>query len=81
LLAAREWPALYDPERLAQNTVPAAALIYADDPYVERVLSERTAREVAGMRVWLTSEYDHDGLHRDGERVLGRLLDLARGRL
>jgi hypothetical protein len=81
LLARREWPELYDRERLAANEVPAAAVVYAEDPYVERVFSERTAEAVRGMRVWLTSEYDHDGLRRDGDRVLTRLLDLARGRL
>jgi hypothetical protein len=32
------------------------------------------------MRVWLTSEYDHDGLRADGARILTRLLELARGR-
>jgi pimeloyl-ACP methyl ester carboxylesterase len=81
LLAAREWPRLYDPERLAGNEVPAAAAVYAEDPYVERSFSEQTAAAVPGMRVWLTSEYDHDGLRRDGARILGRLLDLARGRI
>lgn len=81
LLAEREWPQLYDPAVLAANTVPVAAAIYAEDQYVERAFSEQTAAAVAGMRVWLTNEYDHDGLHKDGERVLGRLLDLARGRL
>jgi hypothetical protein len=81
LLAAHEWPALYDLEQLRANEVPAAAVVYAEDPYVERVFSEQTAATVPGLRVWLTSEYDHDGLRRDGERILGRLLDLARGRL
>lgn len=81
LLAAREWPALYDRERLACNEVPAAAVIYAEDVYVERVFSEATAAAVRGLRVWVTNEYDHDGLKADGKRVLGRLLDLARGRI
>jgi pimeloyl-ACP methyl ester carboxylesterase len=81
LLARRDWPALYDRETLSANRVPAAAAVYSEDPYVERAFSERTARAVPGLRVWLTSEYDHDGLRRDGERILGRLLDLARGRL
>jgi hypothetical protein len=81
LLAQREWPALYDVERLGANEVPAAASVYTEDPYVERRFSEQTAATVPGMRLWLTSEYDHDALRRDGERVLGRLLDLARGRL
>jgi pimeloyl-ACP methyl ester carboxylesterase len=79
LLAMRQWPALYDRERLERNEVPGAALIYAEDPYVERVFSEQTVRTVPGLRAWLTSEYDHDGVRKDGERVLGRLLDLARG--
>jgi pimeloyl-ACP methyl ester carboxylesterase len=81
LLAAHEWPRLYDPAALARNEVPAAAAVYAEDPYVERDFSERTAAAIPGLRVWLTSEYDHDGLRRDGARVLGRLLDLARGRI
>jgi pimeloyl-ACP methyl ester carboxylesterase len=81
LLAAREWPRLYDPERLAGNEVPAAAAVYAEDPYVERGFSEQTAASVPGLKVWLTSEYDHDGLRKDGARILGRLLDLARGQV
>jgi pimeloyl-ACP methyl ester carboxylesterase len=79
-LAQREWPRLYDPERLAANEVPVAAAVYSEDMYVERALSEATATQVRGMRTWLTSEYDHNGLRVDGERILGRLLDLARGR-
>ena len=81
LLAAREWPRLYDPQALARNEVPAAAIVYSEDVYVERAFSEITAAAVPGLRLWLTSEYDHDGLRKDGERVLGRLLDLTRGRL
>ncbi len=30
-------------------------------------------------RVWLTNEHEHDGLRAEGERVLGRLLELLRG--
>jgi pimeloyl-ACP methyl ester carboxylesterase len=80
LLAQREWPRLYDPERLAANEVPVAAAVYTEDMYVERALSEQTAEQVRGMRTWVTSEYDHNGLRSDGARILGRLLDLARGR-
>lgn len=80
LLAEREWPRLYDPDQLARNEVPAAAVIYANDVYVERDFSEETARQIRGLRPWLTSEYEHNGLRADGERVLGRLIDLARGK-
>jgi len=80
LLAEREWPRLYEPERLAANEVPAAAVVYADDPYVPRRFSEETAGQIRGLRVWITNELEHNGLRTDGARVLGRLLDLARGR-
>jgi pimeloyl-ACP methyl ester carboxylesterase len=80
ILARQEWPTLYDPAVLAANEVPAAALIYHEDMYVERALSEQTAAAIRGLRPWVTNEYDHDGLRADGGRVIGRLLDLVRGR-
>jgi hypothetical protein len=80
ILARHPWPRLYDADVLAANEVPAAAAVYTDDLYVERALAEETAGAVRGMRTWVTSEYDHDGLRVDGGRILDRLLDLARGR-
>ena len=80
LLAAHEWPRLYDPDVLRANEVPVAAAIYAEDPYVERAFSEETAALIRGARPWVTSEYGHNGLRADGDRILGRLIDLARGR-
>ena len=80
LLAEREWPRLYDPEQLARNEVPVAATIYANDVYVDRRLAEETVASIKGLRPWLTDEFEHDGLRAGGERVLGRLIDLARGR-
>lgn len=80
LLADHEWPRLYDADRLAANEVPAAAAIYVEDLYVERAFSEETARQVRGLRPWITNEYEHDALRADGGRILDRLIDLARGR-
>ena len=80
LLAAHEWPRLYDADRLAANDVPVAAAIYAQDMYVERAFSEETAAHIRGLRPWLTNEYEHNALRADGGRVLGHLIDLARGR-
>jgi pimeloyl-ACP methyl ester carboxylesterase len=79
-LAKIEWPQLYDRARLRTNDVPAAAAIYAEDMYVERVYSEQTANDIRGLHSWITNEYAHDGLRADGARILGRLLDLVRGR-
>jgi pimeloyl-ACP methyl ester carboxylesterase len=81
LLARREWPRLYDPAVLNGNEVPVAAAVYAEDMYVERAFSEQTAAQIRGARPWLTNEYEHNGLRVDGQRVLSRLLDLARGRV
>lgn len=81
LLAERpDWPPLYDPPRLAANRVPLAALVYHDDMYVDAGLSLRTAREVGATRVWVTNEWEHDGVTASGGRVLSRLMDLAAGR-
>jgi len=79
LLAAREdWPRLYDPAALARNEVPAAAVIYCDDMYVPRVLSERTAGRIRGLVPWITNEFLHDGLRTEGQLIFPRLLELAR---
>ncbi|GHI03961.1 proline iminopeptidase [Streptomyces cellostaticus] len=81
LLARRtDWPPLYDAGRLAANEVPLAAVVYHDDMYVDAGLSLRTAREVGATRVWVTNEWEHDGLTASGGRVLSRLMDLAAGR-
>jgi pimeloyl-ACP methyl ester carboxylesterase len=80
LLAQHQWPRLYDAAALARNQVPAAATIYVDDIYVERTFAEETAALVRGLRPWITNEYVHNGLRADGERVVGRLIDLVKGR-
>lgn len=80
LLAEHPWPTLYDAEQLRRNEVPVAATIYVNDLYVERDFAEETAATIRGLRTWETDEFEHNGLRADGERVLGRLIDLVRGR-
>ena len=63
------------------NEVPVAATIYVDDIYVPVEQAEATAALVRGMRPWITNEYHHNGLREGGDRVVGRLIDLAKGRL
>jgi pimeloyl-ACP methyl ester carboxylesterase len=80
LLAERTgWPALYDPEQLARNQVPAAAALYFDDMYVPRELSLQTAAGIRGLRPWITNEYEHDGLRVSNGGVLDRLIAMVRG--
>ena len=79
VLAEHAWPRLYDAEALRHNEVPVAATIYVNDLYVEREFADETAAVIKHLRVWTTDEYEHNGLRADGERVLGRLIDLVRG--
>jgi pimeloyl-ACP methyl ester carboxylesterase len=81
LAAADDWPALYDPARLAGNEVPVAAAVYFDDMYVDADLQVETARAVGNTRIWVTNEYEHDGVRVSAGRVLARLMDMAAGRL
>lgn len=78
LLAQRDdWPALYDPDQLADNAVPVAAAVYYDDMFVDRAMSLDTASAVRGLRPWVTNQYEHDGLCQSA--VLDRLLKMTRG--
>jgi pimeloyl-ACP methyl ester carboxylesterase len=81
LLADHPWPRLYDADRLARNDVPVAATIYTNDVYVERGFAVETAALVRGLRAWETNEFEHNGLRADGERVVGRLIDMVKGRV
>ncbi|MEO0650308.1 MAG: alpha/beta fold hydrolase [Planctomycetota bacterium] len=74
-----DWPDLYDLERLAANEVPVTAAVYAEDLFVDRDLSLATSDLIRGARVWVTNEFEHNGLRADGERVLGRLIAMRRG--
>jgi hypothetical protein len=79
-LAEHPWPKLYDAEQLRRNEVPVAATAYVDDLYVEVDFAMETARSLKGLRAWVTNEYEHNGLRADGERVVGRLIDMVKGR-
>jgi len=46
---------------------------------VDRELSMRTAAAIRGLRTWVTSEYEHDGLRVSAGAVLGRLIGMCRG--
>ncbi|ACU75974.1 alpha/beta hydrolase fold protein [Catenulispora acidiphila DSM 44928] len=81
ILAARnDWPALYDPKRLADNRVPLAAAVYHDDMYVPADFSLRTLSGVGAARAWITNEWEHDGGNASGGSVLARLMDMVAGR-
>ncbi|WP_153505131.1 alpha/beta fold hydrolase [Cumulibacter manganitolerans] len=78
LHAREDWPALYDPARLAHNEVPVAAAVYFDDMYVDADASLAVARRTPGVRAWITNQYEHDGLRADAA-VFERLDRMTRG--
>ena len=82
ILAERDdWPPLYDPTRLAANEVPVAAVVYYNDMYVDREFSMQTAQAIRGLRTWVTSEYEHDGLRVSNGAVLNHLFGMCRGNI
>ena len=77
-LAEHPWPRLYDEETLRAADVPVAACVYFDDAFVDRELSLRTASLLPRCHTWITNEHEHNGLRTSGERVLDRLIRIAR---
>jgi len=75
------WPRLYNLDKLRSNEVPVVAAVYYDDMYVDRLLSERMADNIKGIRLWITNEHEHSALRMHGEQVFGRLLQILRGEI
>lgn len=75
ILAEHEWPSIYDREALQASGARGAAAVYVGDVYVPLEYSLETARLLPDLRLWVTSEHEHNGL-RSGP-VLRHLLDLA----
>ena len=75
------WPVLYDIPTLNNNQVPVVASVYYNDMYVERIISEQTAKQINGLRLWITNEYEHSALRLHGEDLLDRLLKMLHGEL
>ncbi|MGB3374518.1 MAG: alpha/beta fold hydrolase [Microbacterium sp.] len=77
-LAEHEWPRIYDRDALVASDARGAAAVYVNDVYVPVEYSLETARLLASVTPWVTSEHEHNGL-RSGP-VLEHLVDLAHGR-
>lgn len=71
-----EYTELYDPARLKDNEVPVAAIAYFEDMYVDVAYSVATADALGNARLWVTNEYEHDGIREDAD-VVRRLIDMV----
>ena len=79
LAKKQDWSDLYDLNVLKSNQVPVAAAIYSEDMYVEMQYSLETAARVNNLKYWLTSEFEHNGIRMDGDKVLSKLIELNKG--
>ena len=78
LAQKQDWGNLYNAQVLANNQVPVACAVYADDMYVEFDYSRETLATIPNAKAWITNEYEHNGIGVDGEKILGRLIELAK---
>ncbi|CAG9296209.1 alpha/beta fold hydrolase [Celerinatantimonas diazotrophica] len=67
LAAYNDYSYLYDLECLGRNEVLVVAAVYANDMYVPRTLSERTAQLTANLHTWVTDKFEHDGVRQSTE--------------
>ena len=72
----KDWGSLYDPSKLRNNTVPCAAALYFNDMYVDRDLSKQTASQIKNIKLWITNEFEHDGLRRNGDTIVPKLIEM-----
>lgn len=80
ILAEHQWNSLYSSENLRTVQVPVAAVAYFHDAFVPLEYSLETAALLPQCRLWVTSEYEHNGLRRD-TRVIDRLIKLLQGKI
>jgi len=78
LASKQDWCDLYDAKVLANNQVPVACAVYADDMYVEFDYSRKTLANIANAKAWISNEYEHNGIAVDGEKILGRLIEMVK---
>ena len=76
-----DWPPLYDPRRWPPTRSRSARRSTSTTCTWTRTCSCRTAAAMGNTRVWVTNEYEHNGLRLAGDVILDRLMGMAAGRL
>ncbi|KAM5351646.1 hypothetical protein ACJ41O_004369 [Fusarium nematophilum] len=76
LASYKDWPALYDQERLRKNRVPVYAASYVEDMYVDYDFARDTAKLVQGTKTFETNVMYHSALRAKSEEVLQHLFNL-----
>ncbi|KMY23853.1 aminopeptidase [Actinobaculum suis] len=79
LLATWQWPKLYDAAALRNSAAQGAAAVYFHDAYVPVEYSLETAANLPGVKLFISSENEHNGLRTGRGEVLRHLFELADG--
>lgn len=69
-----DWPALYDLDALANNTVAVQCIVYEQDYYVDFNQSLATANAIGNCALWCHPEWQHDAIRAHGEQLIPELL-------
>lgn len=77
-MASTDWGKIYDLGQLERNRVPLTSAVYYNDMYVPRELSMRTLSRIPNSHPWVTTDFEHDGVH--GDCVFRHLFELATAR-
>ena len=77
-MASTDWGKIYDLGQLERNRVPLPSAVYYNDMYVPRELSMRTLSRIPNSHPWVTTDFEHDGVH--GDYVFRHLFELATAR-
>ncbi len=72
-----DWQPLYKEEVLANNQVPLACAVYAEDMFVDMMLSRHTLAKIPNASAWITNEFEHNGIRTHGKRILDTLIQMA----
>lgn len=76
----KEWSSLYDAKRLYETKVPIVSATYVYDQFVDFDLTRAVKKEVfkgnGNLKQYISSEFFHNGVRADAEKVLGSLFDL-----
>ncbi|GAO13810.1 hypothetical protein UVI_02004680 [Ustilaginoidea virens] len=76
LAAYTDWPALYDQDRLRNNSVPLYAASYVEDMYVDYRLARETSTLVKGSKVFETNVMYHNAVRAKADEVMQQLFSL-----
>ena len=77
-MQSTDWGKIYDLNQLQHNEVPLQSAVYYNDMYVPRELSIRTLNQIPHSHPWVTTDFEHDGVH--GNTVFQHLFELALNR-